>query len=250
MKSRHAFTLTELLVLIPVAALLAATLLSSVNNSQDKLKAALCLNNVRQWGLGCALYANDNNDYWPCEGIGGFEGPRIDSELNLRAWYNVVPPYLHQPRLVDLYYAGNPPTPFAKGIWICPAVTNLSVVASSLSVSNPYFAYAFNNRMCANGPLQFRRAQLSQPATTILMCDGFESVYPSANGDSCPPRHFGGANFSMGDGHAQWIAFQDFCRVFNPGCSNTLSTINSSAINGDWRSTITYHWFPYPGAPT
>jgi prepilin-type processing-associated H-X9-DG protein len=236
--------MTEMLVLIPIMALFGALLLASVNDAQDKLKATACLNNMRQWGLGLALYANDYNDYWPYEGN---SGGQIDSGANLNAWYNVVPPYIHQSRLMDLYYANKPPTSLTKSIFSCPSATNTTIGPPSSAA--PVFMYAFNGRMDPNGPAQYKRSQLVSPTNTIVFCEGAEDSNPATNGRYCPARHFGGGNFVMGDGHAEWVNLQDYCREGNPGCTSTISEPDSSSL-GDWGKSIKYHWFPYKGAPT
>jgi prepilin-type processing-associated H-X9-DG protein len=243
MKQRNAFTMTEMLVLIPVMALVGALLLASVNDAQDKLKATACLNNMRQWGLGLALYANDYNDYWPYEGI---FGGQIDSGANLNAWYNVIPPYIHQSRLVDLYSANKPPTALTKGIFSCPSATNVTVSPTSAS---PYFMYAINARMSLNGSAQCRRSQLTSPSNTIVFAEGSEDNIPGTDGKYCPARHFGGGNFVMGDGHAEWVNLQDYCREGSPGCTNTISETDSSGL-GDWAKSTKYHWYPFRSQQT
>src|ERR1035438_6908813 len=92
--SNRAFTLTELLVVVPVAALLTTMLLAVSNDAKQQLQAAACLNNMRQWGLGFMLYANDWNDYFPYDGNPG--ASVCDRVNNTNAWYNVVPPYIGQ----------------------------------------------------------------------------------------------------------------------------------------------------------
>lgn len=59
------FTLIELLVVIAIIGILASILLPSISKARDKGKWAVCLNNIRQIGLGLELYTIGNNNYFP-----------------------------------------------------------------------------------------------------------------------------------------------------------------------------------------
>ena len=59
------FTLIELLVVIAIIAILAAILLPVLSSANKRALRIQCTSNLKQWGIGFQIYANDNNDSLP-----------------------------------------------------------------------------------------------------------------------------------------------------------------------------------------
>ncbi len=69
---RHSFTLIELLVVIAIIAILAALLLPALRRARENAQDATCKNNLRQIGLGVAMFVGDKDGSYPPLYVGGY----------------------------------------------------------------------------------------------------------------------------------------------------------------------------------
>ncbi|HTV43052.1 MAG TPA: type II secretion system protein [Candidatus Sulfotelmatobacter sp.] len=73
-KSRGAFTLSELLAVVTIVAFLAAILFPVLERAGETVRTAQCLNNMKQLQRCYRMYVEDNQGWLPWNGIGGIGG--------------------------------------------------------------------------------------------------------------------------------------------------------------------------------
>jgi len=171
---RQAFTLVELLVVIGIIALLVSILLPALNKARQSADAVRCLSNLRQMGVGAALYVNEWG-YWPVPfSTGTFEwSDQIARYTNTLGW---------QPD--NLYlggrYSGMVNVPWSykdRTIFACPSdVTRYQFNSPSYALTS----YSYNwDLECAAGfsppdPRFFHRAVKTRHTSNhaLIACGG------------------------------------------------------------------------------
>ena len=196
---RRAFTLIELLVVIAIIAILAAILFPVFAQAREKARAASCMSNMRQLGLGLQMYFSDYDDTI------FFFGHNVDrSRVNPAAalganasnrWWNQILPY----------------TANDKALLICPSDSGKKPNSTD-GKPRSYVA----NRAAESLSL----AQVERPADIVVVT---EKGVPFDDSWFEPPknlyikpgfgepvlaltRHTGGVNATFFDGHAKWMS--------------------------------------------
>jgi prepilin-type N-terminal cleavage/methylation domain-containing protein/prepilin-type processing-associated H-X9-DG protein len=90
---KKAFTLIELLVVIAIISVLMGILMPVLGRVKKQAHQSVCASNLRQIGIGAALYAQDN-DYAVPRGAGGG---------NQNIWFQVFMPYMAQAKGLSDY---------------------------------------------------------------------------------------------------------------------------------------------------
>src|SRR2546422_10128978 len=74
------FTLLELLVVIAIIAVLAALLLPALVAAREASRGSTCKNNLRQFGIGFNVYADNNRDFL-CSGTFDWRRDGVPTEV-------------------------------------------------------------------------------------------------------------------------------------------------------------------------
>jgi len=239
-QATRAFTLIELLVVIAIIAILAAMLLPALSKAKDKAKQANCLSNLRQWGLAVQLYAGDNNDTIPRDGMdaSGVYPGSSGAVNDPNAWFNNYPEFVGERPLLNYAASASSspvqnsqvmPFPGGRGrIWQCPSATmSLSdLQAVSGGGINGFFSYVMNidlkkSTTSANFayPRMPKVGNIRNPSSTVVLTDSvfnssegfsagntFFSVNPAARWRAFPTRHSKlGGILTFADGHSSFF---------------------------------------------
>jgi prepilin-type N-terminal cleavage/methylation domain-containing protein/prepilin-type processing-associated H-X9-DG protein len=187
------FTLIELLVVIAIISILAAMLLPALAKGKARAQQAVCLSNMKQWGLADTMYLDDNNQIFPYpryQSYASTEDQDNPAWLTVTdyhnagegddVWFNALPSYVGNKPMYTwaytptLFYVTmsifHCPTAYSQGILHSDAVSAYDSYTMNPGV-RPLFHYGMNSKSLAN-------LQAVNPSITVLKSSMV--VHPSA----------------------------------------------------------------------
>lgn len=236
------FTLIELLVVIAIIAILAAMLLPALATAKEKALRTHCTSSQRQWGLALQMYASDNNDGIPRDGMDGTGSYTTGDSRQANAWFNLLPAYVGEKSLMEFTTnatgsatANALVVPFpgnGKGkIFSCAAAKMSDADLNTVSGGGQdgFFSYEMNidlkrkspgyaNSDAYTYPGMPKTTQIKRPTETVFLFDcvfspttevvnsspQFNSVNPANRWRNMASRHKKGGMITLMDGHASY----------------------------------------------
>ena len=187
------FTLTELLVVIGVIALLIGILLPTLSRAREASRKTACLSNLRTLGQALHMYAQDNHDKLP-NGNPPLKWDDYDGQNQVLVYfasqYKVTPGVFFCPSDVSNY-----PTKIITADWTLDDSARTSY--EFFSVWFPPEKTAMITKMHGQAPLAWDQ-DAGQPVDPV-------SHQPIRINTSPLRNHKGGGNVCYSDGHVEWV---------------------------------------------
>jgi len=217
---RLGFTLTEVLVVIAILAILASLLLPALARGRGYAQRISCLNRLRQWNHALHLYAQDNSDTLPRESFFP-SGVIINLWIHVRhalardVWYNALPLEIAERGAVS-YAPREARGDFYKRSRLlhCP-----SAVFPKHAESNTiaFFSYAMNSKLALRQMTTVRMGAIQYPSATVTFLDNrlnderkihplqedSHLGQPSAYASRFVTRHLQRGSLAFADGHVE-----------------------------------------------
>ncbi|HWB19235.1 MAG TPA: type II secretion system protein [Phycisphaerales bacterium] len=263
MKSRRAFTIVEIMVVIGIIALLVSLLMPALSSVRKTSQATKSMSNLRQWGIGTINYCAINKDLLPWEGLKN-PGDMPVNFADRNWWANAIPPLVGQRPYKEISEEATskgldvPLPPNDDSIFVDPAAVPTEGTpwhaGTSTNLVQFFFCYVPNSQLnntyansanTSNPYARMKLGQISKGDATILMLEMRSNKNELSRDDPYynealnrhrsdwkrfAARHFDGGHMLFADGHVDRVL-------------NEVATTNNHGVrdphdpNGDWNQS-------------
>ena len=205
---KKGFTLIELLVTISIIALLAALLFPVFSSVRAKARQTTCVSNLKQIGLGIALYAQDDDQKFPL-GV-----DPVDKYTG--AWTGT--PYQNEATALPLLPSLLAPYITSKAVWQCPSDTGFDTLDPLLGLT-PLAAHPTD--FDAYGTSYFYRTELGFKEKTLAGLSGIDFE----------GKQYGAADINvLNDSDGAWHGDEDAKRYNTLLADGHVKTVDEAAF--------------------
>jgi len=209
------FTLIELLVVIAIIAILMAVLMPAMQRAREQGKRAVCLNNVKQFGLSWVMYADDNDQ--KIVNACTVENTEGHNDTTEPCWLYFHADWTNTDTRIDGIKRG--------AMW--PYIKQLSLYKCPTGIRGEVNTYAIVDAMngamgstAIGAPREIyirKKTQIKRPGERLVYVDEGKTttqswtIYYNQESwwDAPPVRHGAGTNFNFADGHAEYWKWED-----------------------------------------
>jgi prepilin-type N-terminal cleavage/methylation domain-containing protein/prepilin-type processing-associated H-X9-DG protein len=199
LRQPRGFTMTELLVVIGIIAVLAALLFPTMSRMKAKASSAQCTGNLRQIGTVMGIYMAENNGLLPYSSGYNYTG----AGANSWGWDN------HAGPLAVLANVGEGST--AREWFDQPGEQHMFNCPAERMSFRTYTANSYLMGFLPGGGKRVPQSAIDRPSNKILIADSHKSPTRAGNGwfgevTAVGTRHSGKANALFADFHVESVS--------------------------------------------
>jgi prepilin-type processing-associated H-X9-DG protein/prepilin-type N-terminal cleavage/methylation domain-containing protein len=215
------FTLTELLVVIGIIAVLALLIFSIAKNIRDKAKSSTCVQNLRQIGIALTSHITENNGRFP-NGSADVSWLKDSNNNNLGlCWYDAAAANMGREKYSQRF--NDPDADPLPDVFSCPSGRR-KAAHPAWPYTGDYAANRFlGDPSNPNNPLTM--ATLKHPESTPYVQDTvnqnqftqaiYNAGFSKTANAAFAARHGGRGNILWVDGHVSSLTYEEYMEFAN-----------------------------------